>query len=132
MKRSTRNGAKSSREHIEDLLAAVIDEKIGAVAGIIGRTESGDEVELELLLLPLTHAGQTRVRALGVLAPLSPPYWLGEQPVVELELKTLRHIDGRQTDTGAPRFGQPREGQRLRHGFQVYTGGRGQPGGRAS
>jgi hypothetical protein len=102
------------------------------VAGIIGRTESGDEVELELLLLPLTHVGQTRVRALGVLASLSPPYWLGEQPVVELELKTLRHIDGRQSDIGAPRFGQPREGQRLRHGFQVYTGGRGHPGGRAS
>ena len=71
--------SESSREHIEDLLAAVIDEKIGVVAGIIGRTESGDEMELELLLLPLAHAGQTRVRALGVLAPLSPPYWLGEQ-----------------------------------------------------
>ena len=124
--------SESSSEHIEDLLAVVINEKIGVVAGIIGRTESGDEVELELLLLPLTHAGQTRVRALGVLAPLSPPYWLGEQPVVELELKTLRHIDGRQPDTGVPRFGPPREGQRLRHGFQVYTGGRGQPGGRAS
>ncbi len=122
----------SSSEHIADLLAAVINEKIGAVAGIIGRTEDGDEVELELLLLPLAHAGQARVRAIGVLAPISPPYWLGEQPVVELELKTLRHIDGRQPDTVAPRFGQSRDGQRLRHGFQVYTGGRGQPGGRAS
>ena len=79
-------------------MAAVIDENVGAVAGIIGRTETGDEVELELLLLPLSHAGHARVRALGVLAPLTPPYWLGERPVVELELKTLRHIDGRQTD----------------------------------
>ena len=122
----------SSSEHIADLLVAVINEKTGAVAGIIGRTEDGDEVELELLLLPLAHAGQSRARALGVLAPLSPPYWLGEKPVVELELKTLRHIDGRQTDVDAPRFGQPRVGQRLRHGFQVYTGGRGHPGGRAS
>ena len=124
--------SESSREHIEELLAAVIDENVGTVAGILGRTETGDEVELELLLLPLSHAGHARVRALGVLAPLTPPYWLGERPVVELELKTLRHIDGRQTDTGAPRFGQSPEGQRLRHGFQVYTGGRGQPGGRAS
>ena len=121
-----------SSEFIEKLLAAVIDENVGAVAGIIARTEDGAEVELELLLLPLAHADQGRVRALGVLTPLSPPYWLGEQPVVELELKTLRHIDGRQTDAGAARFGQPREGQRLRHGFQVYTGGRGHPGGRAS
>jgi hypothetical protein len=122
----------SSNESIETLLAAVITEKIGAVAGIIGRTENGDEAEFELLLLPLAHTGHARVRALGVLAPLTPPYWLGERPIVELELKTLRHIDGRQIDIGAPRFGQPREGQRLRHGFQVYTGGRGHPGGRVS
>jgi hypothetical protein len=124
--------SEQSSEHIGDLLAAVINEKIGAVAGIIGRTEDGDEVELELLLLPLAQAGPGRIRALGMLVPLTPPYWLGEKPVVELELKTLRHIDGRQVDFATPRFGQPREGQRLRHGFQVYTGGRGLPGGRAS
>jgi hypothetical protein len=124
--------SESSSSQIEELLAAVVNEKGGAVAGVVGRTDDGDEVELELLLLPLAHAGQVRVRALGGLAPLTPPYWLGERPIVELELKTLRHIDGRQPDTGAPRFGQPREGQRPRHGFQVYTGGRGQPGGRAS
>jgi len=124
--------SESSREPIEELVAAVINERVGAVAGVVGRTEDGDEVGLELLLLPLAHAGQVRVRALGVLAPLTPPYWLGERPVVVLELKTLRHIDSRQPDTGAPFFGQPREGQRLHHGFQVYTGGRGQPRGRAS
>jgi hypothetical protein len=122
----------SSVENIEELLVAVTGEKIGAVAGIIGRTEDSDEVELELLLLPLAHAGQSRVRVLGLLTPLTPLYWLGEKPVVELELKTLRHIDVRQSDANAPRFGQSREGQRLRHGFQVYTGGRGQPDGRAS
>ena len=117
----------TNSEQIEELLAAVINENVGAVAGIVGRTEGGDEVDLELLLLPLAHAGHARVRALGVLTPLTPPYWLGEQPVVEIELKTLRHIDVRQPATA--RFGQA---HRLRHGFQVYTGGRGQPGGRAS
>ena len=69
--------SETSSEHIEDLLAAVINEKIGVVAGIIGRTEDGAEVELELLLLPLAHAGQTRVRALGVLAPLDPALLAG-------------------------------------------------------
>ena len=118
-------------KHIEDLLTAVTNENIGVVAGIIGRAEDSAEVELELLLLPLAHAGQTRVRALGVLAPLVPPYWLGEQPVVELELKTLRHVGAEQPDNGAPSFGEPREGERLRHGFLVYTGGRERPGGRA-
>lgn len=115
-------------KQIDDLLTAVTNENSGAVAGVIGRTEDGAEVELELLLLPLAHAGATRVRALGILAPLVPPYWLGEQPVVELELKALRHINAGQPDAGAPHFG---EGQRLRHGLVVYEGGREHPGGRA-
>jgi hypothetical protein len=114
----------SSSAQIAELLAALTDEKIGAVAGIAGRTEDASEAELELLLLPLAYARQARVRALGVLVPLTPPFWLGERPIVELELKTVRHVDGRQPDTGAPRFGKPREGQRPRHGFQVYIGGR--------
>ena len=115
-------------KQIDDLLTAVTNENSGAVAGVIGRTEDGAEVELELLLLPLAHAGATRVRALGILAPLVPPYWLGEQPVVELELKALRHINAGQPDAGAPHFG---EGQRLRHGFVVYNGGREYPDGQA-
>ena len=33
-----------------------------------------------MLLLPLAHTGQGRIRALGVLAPVVPPYWLGDGP----------------------------------------------------
>jgi len=115
-------------KQIGDLLTAVTNENNGVVAGVIGRTEDGAEVDLELLLLPLAQAGATRVRALGVLAPLVPPYWLGEQPVVELELKTLRHIAAGKSDAGAQHFN---EGQRLRHGFVVYNGGREYPDGQA-
>jgi hypothetical protein len=67
-----------------------------------------------MLLLPLAHPGQTRIRSLGVLAPMAPPFWLGEKPIVELTLRTLRHIDG---DLAVP------TGAR-RHGFTVYRGGR--------
>lgn len=120
---------EASRQQIEGLLTALTSENIGAVAGVTGRTEDGAEVELELLLLPLVHAGQARIRALGVLAPLVRPYWLGEQPVVELELRTLRHVGGPQSEFDAPRFGQThfgqaQEGRRMRHGFLVYSGGR--------
>ena len=38
-----------------------------------------------MLLLPLAHTGHARIRALGVLAPLVPPYWLGAKPVVALD-----------------------------------------------
>lgn len=109
---------EQSRKEIDDLLASLTSEKIGAVAGVIGRAEDGAEVELELLLLPLAHDGQARIRALGILIPLVRPYWLGEQPVAELELRTLRLIGIQQS------FGQVRG---IRRGFLVYDGGREDP-----
>jgi hypothetical protein len=66
---------------------------------------------------------RTRVRALGSLGPLDAPYWLGEYPVVDLELQTLRHVGAAQTDVAASQY---RSGavQRMGHGFLVYSGGR--------
>src|SRR5439155_16841467 len=96
----------------------------------LGRSADGAEVELELLLLPLAFDGRSRVRALGALVALAPPYWLGEQPVIELELRTLRHLGAEQCDIGAPRFGEVGEPSHTRHGFVVYQGGRGLPAGK--
>ena len=84
--------SESSRKAIDDLLAIVTNEATGAVAGLTARTEDGAETDLELLLLPLAHVGHARIRALGVLAPTIPPYWIGAKPVTELTLGTLRHI----------------------------------------
>jgi hypothetical protein len=120
--------SESSHEQIAHLLTAVVDEGVGAVAGVIGRTEDGAEVELELLLLPLAHS-PSRVRALGILTPPAPPYWLGERPVIELDLRTLRHIGAEQAEMGNQRFAQERDGSRTRHGFLVYSGGRESPSG---
>ena len=86
--------SEESRKQIEPLLDIVCEENTGAVAGLVGHTAEGVEAELEMLLLPLAHQGQARIRALGVLAPVLPPYWLGERPVIELTLRTLRHIGG--------------------------------------
>ncbi len=117
--------SEASWTDIQDLLTAVIDENVGAVAGVVGRTEDGTEVELELLLLPLAHDGQTRMRALGTLGALAPPYWLGEHPVIELDLRTLRYIGDEQLTMSSEQFGQTREGRLTRHGFRVYSGGLG-------
>jgi hypothetical protein len=121
--------SESSGKAIEDLLTVVDNETVGAVAGLIGHTADGSEIELELLLLPLAHIGHARVRALGILAPVAPPYWLGEKPVVELELGTLRHIGAELEGFGAPRFAPGREIGLKRHGFTVYSGGRALPPG---
>ena len=113
----------ASRAQIANIANAAVNETIGTVAGVTGRTEKGGESELELLLLPINHDGRTRIRALGSLAPLAPPYWLGEEPIVELELQTLRHVGAAQADVAVPHF-RSGAGQRIRHGFLVYSGGR--------
>jgi len=119
----------ASRSSIEELLTVVTEETIGAVAGLTGRAADGDETDLELLLLPLAHSGLARTRALGVLTPLVPPYWLGEKPVTELELRTFRHVGADIEHYSVPDLLGAPEGGRLRHGFVVYSGGRERPPG---
>ncbi len=87
----------------------------GLVAGVRARTEEGSQTNLELLLLPLAQVGHTRVRAIGVLAPLVPPYWLGARPVVELELSALRHLGTGTENEPAPRLLPDIDGIRLKH-----------------
>jgi len=121
--------SEPNRQAIADLLTIVTSETIGAVAGLTGRTAEGDDVDLELLLLPLAHSGHARIRALGVLAPLVPPYWLGERPVAELALGTVRHVGADIEYYSMPDLLGAPEGGRLRHGFVVYSGGRERPSG---
>jgi hypothetical protein len=121
--------SEQSSESIADLMAVVNDEAVGAVAGLTGHTAGGTQIDLEMLVLPLAHAGHARVRAIGVLAPLVVPYWLGEKPVVELELGTLRHIGSELRTVRSPRSAPSNEDVRLRHGFVVYSGGRETPSG---
>jgi hypothetical protein len=40
----------------------------------------GESVDLELLLLPRRHRGASQLWQIGVLAPLSRPFWLGTRP----------------------------------------------------
>jgi hypothetical protein len=143
---------QESRKAIGDVLTFLTEERIGAVAGLTGRTADGAEVELELLLLPLAHAGHARIRAIGSLVALTPPYWIGEKPLHELHLGALRHVgpdsdnlEGRRFSLApsqqpdimheprdilpAPKEAAPPFGSRLKHGFVVYSGGRKTPSG---
>ena len=119
--------SEQSRASINEVLDILTSEQIGAVAGLSGRTAEGDQVELELLLLPLAHSGHARIRAIGVMVPTVPPYWLGAKPVMELTLGTLRHLGPALEKAVGPRFKPPKIGRRGRHGFTVYSGGRETP-----
>ncbi len=114
----------ASRKAIDDLVSIVLNEMVGAVAGVTGHTAEADAVEIEMLLLPLTPADRARVRALGVLAVPAMPYWIGTRPIVELDLGTLRHVGAEVDNFTAPRFAAAPAGSQVRHGFVVYSGGR--------
>lgn len=114
--------SEESSRAIESLTAAVTGEAIGSVAGLRGRTADGADVDLEMLILPLAHAGHARIRALGILVPAAPPYWLGEKPVVELDLGSMRHI-GSGLGRAAQRPAGP-DGGPPRPRLVVHEGGR--------
>jgi len=120
--------SEDSRKQIDELVTVVTEEAAGAVAGLVGTAADGSVTDIEMLILPLAHTGLARIRAMGVLAPVVPPYWLGEKPVVELSLRSLRHL-GEDSGRAAPRFVSGAGGGRPRHGFVVYSGGREAPGG---
>src|SRR5262245_42660280 len=125
--------ANAGRGQVDAILNCVTDENEALVAGVLGRTEDGAAVELELLLLPLAPHERSRIRAVGTIAPLTLPPWLRERPLIELDVQTLRNIGVEQTFASTTHFQARKEELRTRHGFLVYRGGRElRPGERSS
>jgi hypothetical protein len=113
---------EADRPAARDFLEITANEIAGIVAGVAGVTGEGVSVDLELLLLPLRHRGSSRARQIGVLAPLSVPFWLGATPVTTLSLKSHRHIGPARE--AVPTLVAASDSGRLRHGLLVYDGGR--------
>jgi hypothetical protein len=114
----------ADRAAARDLLAIVANEVAGIVAGVSGATAEGQSIDLELLLLPLRHRGSSRARQIGVLAPLTVPFWLGTSPLAQLALKSHRHIGPALDAIPATPLMAAAESGRIRHGLLVYDGGR--------
>ena len=112
---------EKSKDHLRLLLENVTEDNAAVVAGVVGRNDEGNPLDLELLLLPLMHQGHARVRAIGVLAATELPFWLGARPVKDLALGTVRHLGG-ELDNRPRRFAAHLGGQ-LRRGLMVYQGG---------
>ena len=118
----TRLWQRSGQTAIRELIAVVMEEKVGIVASVTGATSDDTlaPVSLEMLLLPLAYQSQNEARVLGALAPMATPYWLGAKAIGPLTLGMFRHIGA--AETVAPRF--KAAAGRLRHGLTVYDGGR--------
>ncbi len=112
--------APSSRPIVDGLVAILSAECTGTVAGVTALSAAGDPIDLELLLLPLGTRRPNFARAIGVLAPLKIPQWLGTSTIGALTLGGRRHIGAALEKRLLPRFMAPRG----RRGLVVYEGGR--------
>lgn len=110
----------ASQPIIAGLVAILADEYTGTVAGVTAQNGSGEPIDLELLLLPLGTRRPSFARAIGVLAPLRIPQWLGTSPIGRLTLGGRRHVGAALEKRLLPRFLAPRG----RRGLVVYEGGR--------
>jgi hypothetical protein len=79
-------------EEMRAILADVADEAQPFLIGAIGKPPGFAPVDIEMLLLPLRHHGDTHARILGCCAPDASPYWLGLIAVEPLALLTLRAL----------------------------------------
>jgi hypothetical protein len=109
-----------SRQAISDLLAISSEESVGTVAGVTAENVAGEQIDLELLLLPLGIRRPSLARTIGILAPLKAPHWLGTTPLGALTLGSRRHVGAAATAKTRllPRFMAPRRG------LVVVQGGR--------
>jgi hypothetical protein len=113
-----------SRAAMGDLLDAVADDATGVVAAAKGRTPEGWTQDVELVLLPLAHRGDTHARVIGTLAPLSAPFWLGAARLGGLTLGTIRHLDPALEAPTAARLVAGDVTAARRATFTVHEGGR--------
>ncbi|WP_350334762.1 PAS domain-containing protein [Coralliovum pocilloporae] len=80
------------REAVATLLATVSEDGAVATAGFSGRTERGQTLEFELILLPLMTDGENVTRILGAIVAHDTPYWLGIWPIIAQNLGSVSLI----------------------------------------
>ncbi|MCW6509116.1 PAS domain-containing protein [Lichenifustis flavocetrariae] len=113
------------------LIADVMDDACPALVGSRGAPSGCADVALELVLLPLRHAGRTHARILCCLSPAATPAWIGLQPAEPLTLVSWRMLHDTAARAIAPQFGAPSPsdlppGRRTGRGhLVVHEGGKG-------
>jgi hypothetical protein len=117
---------RTGQTSIRELLAVVMEEKVGVVASVTGATSDDtlQPVQLELMVLPLASHSRSEARVMGALAPMAAPYWLGARAIGPLTLGMFRHVGPAVDMVSPPRFKSA--AGRIKHGLTVYDGGRAQ------
>jgi len=121
------------QREIAAMLASVSSESVAVLAGASACPPGLQPLELELLLLPLRHHGNTHSRVLGACLPASLPSWIGLLPAAPMHLSSFRVLGRAESARGlrsapissepdkAPEFGRTPHVDRRGHLF-VITG----------
>lgn len=135
---------EKDREALSSLIAAITEDAAAAVIGVAGHTEREQQLNMEMLLLPLNVPGEGRIRILGSSTPMERPYWLGLHPVLSQSITSLRLVwpderpyflkPGEGVNPILPRFtaegmslppsGLPQGAERQVGHLTVYSGGK--------
>jgi hypothetical protein len=105
------------------LVESVALDATGVVAGLRATSSSGEELPLELLLLPLRHRGRASVRILGALSASTFPLWAGIEPIVDLTTTSLRVLRPNERVRSLDKADQHRVALAKRRQWVVLDGG---------
>jgi len=92
------------RDAIVTALSIVREQKKCCAMGWRGTSVRGNTLNGELVLLPLTMGGTRITRMLGAMVSYDQPFWLGSEPIQDVELRSIRMFDAEEFDT--PVFAQ--------------------------
>ena len=106
--------AAENRAEIEEIVGAVADEMLPAIAGLTATSSRGTLLHLELLLLPFNSRAHTPISLTGVLAPFDAV----DGALGELTLSSWRYIHPPQQ----PLVPRALRKLKIARGFMVYEG----------
>ncbi len=108
--------AVAQRRAIRDLVQTVTEDLEGVVAGVTGRNDADETVDLEMILLPLAGGDRGGGSILGAITAVASPYWLGTRPLRSLHLGDLRFTGAASAGTIVAGRDSPLRGR----GFAFY------------
>ncbi len=91
----------------EAMIDGVLDDRSGVVAAARGGPRGRSPVDIEILLLPLRHHGQTHCRIFGSLVAQGAPTWMGLSAAEPLDVLGFRTLAAG-ADHGRPEAPQDR------------------------
>ncbi|MGP8231472.1 MAG: PAS domain-containing protein [Methylovirgula sp.] len=114
-------------------LMTVVDAACPIIAASAAHPEGYRDADIEILLLPLRHAGFSQTRVLGLATPAVQPPWVGLLPAPHLTLRALRTVEveigwAHSTDTSlpahAPHMWSAQRPMDIRGHLRIFDGGK--------